>query len=81
MMTVTRKFSTTKIFLMSRKLMEFEEKQKALEAIVSPILSSLGGGAAPGEFPGGPGGFPGGAPGGSGPSEAADEGPKIEEIN
>jgi heat shock 70kDa protein 1/2/6/8 len=58
---------------------EFEEKQKALEALVTPILSALGGGA--GGMPGGmPGGFPGGATS-SGPAEAADEGPKIEEID
>jgi L1 cell adhesion molecule like protein len=55
---------------------EFEEKQKALEAIVLPILQNLSGGA-----PGGaPGGFPGGA-NASGPAEAADDGPKIEEID
>ena len=63
---------------------EFEEKQKTLGAIVTPILSSLGGGA-PGGFPGGaggfPSGFPGGAPGGPCPLKAADEGPKIEEID
>ena len=58
---------------------EFEEKQKALEAIVTPILSALGG--AGGGMPGGmPGGFPGGSTA-SGPPEAADEGPKIEEID
>lgn len=55
---------------------EFEEKQKALEAIVMPILQNLSGGAAPGAAPGGFGG-----PTSSGPSEAADEGPKIEEID
>ena len=69
---------------------EFEEKQKALEAVVLPILQNLSGGAGgmpggmPGGFPGAggfPGGFPGGAPAGSGPSEAADDGPKIEEID
>jgi len=64
---------------------EYEEKQKALEKIVSPILQNLSGGAGaaggmPGGFPGGAGGFPGGA-GGSGPSEAHDDGPKIEEID
>mmetsp|Transcript_15871 Transcript_15871/g.21702 ORF Transcript_15871/g.21702 Transcript_15871/m.21702 type:complete len:678 (+) Transcript_15871:44-2077(+) len=62
---------------------EFEEKQKALETIVLPILQNLSGGAGgmPGGFPGGmPGGFPGGATA-SGPSEAADDGPKIEEID
>eukprot|EP01036_Dinobryon_divergens_P034307 gene34307-44313_t len=64
---------------------EFEEKQKALEAIVLPILQNLSGGAggAPGGFPGGfpgAGGFPGG-PTASGPAEASDEGPKIEEID
>merc|ERR1712070_315216 len=62
---------------------EFEEKQKALEAIVLPILQSLGGGA---------GGMPGGMPdmsgmggmggmGGDAAPDAADDGPKIEEID
>jgi len=57
---------------------EFEEKQKALEAIVMPILQNLSGGAG-----GMPGGMPdmGGMPGGAGPSPEADEGPKIEEID
>jgi heat shock 70kDa protein 1/2/6/8 len=67
---------------------EYEEKQKALEAVVSPILSSLSGGAGgmpggmPGGFPGGgmPGGFPGGAAP-SGPAADHDDGPKIEEID
>ena len=60
---------------------EYEEKQKALEAIVSPILSRLSGGAGgmPGGMPGA-GGFPGGATG-SGAPEAHDDGPKIEEID
>ena len=59
---------------------EFEEKQRALEAIVTPILQSLsGGGGAPGGMPGG---MPGGNGfGGAGPAEAHDEGPKIEEID
>jgi len=73
---------------------EFEEKQKALEAICLPILQKMGGGAGgPGGMPGGmpdmsgmggagmPGGFPGGAPSSSGPPPAADDGPKIEEID
>jgi len=59
---------------------EFEEKQKQLESIVLPILQNLSGGAAPGGAGGFPGGFPGGATS-SGPAEAADEGPKIEEID
>jgi len=42
---------------------EFEEKQKALEKIVLPILQSLGGDAGMGGMPGGAG-FPGGFPGG-----------------
>jgi len=54
---------------------EFEEKQKALEAIVLPILQNLSGGEA-GAAPGGFGGATS-----SGPAEAADEGPKIEEID
>jgi len=61
---------------------EYEEKQKALEAIVSPILSRLSGGAGgmPGGMPGA-GGFPGGGASGSGAPEAHDDGPKIEEID
>merc|ERR1712070_997858 len=70
---------------------EFEEKQKALEAIVMPVMQSLGGGA--GGMPGMPGGMPGGMPdmsgmGGAGapdmggaPAPDADDGPKIEEID
>ena len=50
---------------------EFEEKQKALEALVAPLLSAAGGMS---------GGIPE-ASSASGPSEAADEGPKIEEID
>jgi len=71
---------------------EYEEKQKALEAKVMPILSKLSGGAGgAGGMPGGmPGGFPGGMPGGFGgapaggaaaPSTGGDDGPKIEEID
>ena len=60
---------------------EFEEKQKALEKIVTPILSSLAGGAGGMPDMGGmPGGFPGGA-NSSGPTPDADDGPKIEEID
>jgi len=60
---------------------EYEEKQKELEGKILPILQKAGGGA--GGMPGGmPGGFPGGAaPAGSGPAEAHDDGPKIEEID
>merc|ERR1712137_146738 len=54
---------------------EFEAKQKALEAIVLPILQNLSGGEG-----GMPGGFPGAAPDTSG-AAPADEGPKIEEID
>jgi len=62
---------------------EFEEKQKSLEAVVSPIFSSLSGGAPGGGFPGGAaGGFPGaGASAGGAPSADHDDGPKIEEID
>eukprot|EP00979_Chaetoceros_neogracilis_P014418 scaffold4604_cov241-Chaetoceros_neogracile.AAC.5 len=58
---------------------EFEEKQKALEAIASPILQSMGGGA--------PGGMPdmsGAAPSSAGGAPAAEDpasGPTIEEID
>ena len=64
---------------------EFEAKQKELEGIVNPILQNLSGGA--GGEGGMPdmGGMPGGMPdfGGAGapPADAADEGPKIEEID
>jgi heat shock 70kDa protein 1/2/6/8 len=54
---------------------EYEEKQKALEAIALPILQNLGGGA---------GGMPdmGGMPGGgAGPSADPASGPTIEEID
>lgn len=53
---------------------EFEEKQRALEALVTPVFSSAA------EAGGMPGNMPGGATA-AGPSEAADEGPKIEEID
>ena len=56
---------------------EYEEKQKALEAIALPILQSMGGGA---------GGMPDmsgmpGAPGGAPPSADPSSGPTIEEID
>merc|ERR1711991_1145969 len=58
---------------------EFEAKQKELEGICLPILQNLGGGA--GGMPDmGAGGFPGAGAQGPGPAEAADDGPKIEEI-
>ena len=50
---------------------EFEEKQKELERVVTPVLQKLGGGGA--------GGMPSSTS--SGPAEAAEEGPKIEEID
>ena len=62
---------------------EFEAKQKELEAIVTPILQALGGGAGAGGMPGGMpdmSGMPGGG-GDAGPTPSADEGPKIEEID
>merc|ERR1712063_147878 len=69
---------------------EYEEKQKALEAIAMPILQSMAGaaGGAPGGMPGGmPGGgmpdFGGAAPAGAGAPPADDpaSGPTIEEID
>jgi L1 cell adhesion molecule like protein len=57
---------------------EYEEQQRSLEKTVLPILQNLSGGG--GAAGGMPGGFPGGAAQ-SGPAEAADEGPKIEEID
>eukprot|EP00527_Entomoneis_sp_CCMP2396_P009144 CAMPEP_0198137190 /NCGR_PEP_ID=MMETSP1443-20131203/719_1 /TAXON_ID=186043 /ORGANISM="Entomoneis sp., Strain CCMP2396" /LENGTH=655 /DNA_ID=CAMNT_0043798543 /DNA_START=61 /DNA_END=2028 /DNA_ORIENTATION=- len=63
---------------------EYEEKQKALEAIAMPILQKMGGGAGgmPGGMPGG-GGMPdmGGAAGGAPPSADPASGPTIEEID
>jgi L1 cell adhesion molecule like protein len=56
---------------------EYEEKQKELEKIISPIFQAMGG--APGAGPD-MGGFPG-ASASSGPAEAHDDGPKIEEID
>merc|ERR1719223_989524 len=68
---------------------EYEEKQKALEAIAMPILQAMGGGAEGGMPPGGmpgAGGMPdfgGAAPGGAGapPAEDPASGPTIEEID
>jgi heat shock protein 1/8 len=58
---------------------EFEEKQKALESIVTPILQNLsGGGGGMPDMSGMPGG---GMPGAAPEAPAADEGPKIEEID
>merc|ERR1712154_464244 len=52
---------------------EFEEKQKALEAIAMPILQSMAGaGGAPGGMPGGMPDFGGAAPGGAGAPPADD---------
>jgi len=60
---------------------EFEEKQKALEAIAMPILQSMGGGAG---MPGG-GDMPdmsgAGASAGAAPAEDPASGPTIEEID
>ncbi len=60
---------------------EFEEKQKELEAVASPIMAKLyqGGGGMPDGFPGG---FPGAAGGHGAPGAgSSDEGPKIEEVD
>ncbi|CAN0394498.1 unnamed protein product [Ascophyllum nodosum] len=64
---------------------EYEEKQKELEAVCTPIIQKMAGGA--GGMPGGMGGMPdmGGAgfPGAGAPAPEADAdaGPKIEEID
>merc|ERR1712078_203994 len=87
---ITSAISDTQSWLDSNQAAEkeeFEEKQKSLEGIVSPILQNVAGGA--GGMPGGmPRGMPGGMPdmsgmGGAGgaPAPEADEGPKIEEID
>jgi len=64
---------------------EYEEKQKALEGIATPILQSMAGaGGMPGAgMPPGAGGMPGGMPGAGGAPPAADpaSGPTIEEID
>ena len=86
--TVNAKITETTSWLDANQMAEKEEyeaKQKELEAIVNPILQNLGGGAGAGGMPGGMSGgmpdFGGGAPGGAPEPEAADEGPKIEEID
>merc|ERR1712206_36527 len=48
---------------------EYEEKQKDLESVAMPILSSIGGG------------MPGGMPGGTSSSSETGGGPTIEEID
>ena len=59
---------------------EFEEKQKALEAIAMPILQSMAGGA--GGMPGGMPDMGGAAPGaGAPPADDPASGPTIEEID
>ena len=82
--TVTAKIDETTSWLDANQMAEKEEyeaKQKELEAIVNPILAALGGGAG-GGMPGGMPDMGGGMPGGGAPEpEAADEGPKIEEID
>jgi len=64
---------------------EFEEKQKALEAIAKPILQSVAGGEGgmPGRMPSGMPDFGGKAPGGASVPPAADvsSGQTIEEID
>jgi heat shock protein 1/8 len=55
---------------------EYEEKQQELERIVNPIMSKVSGGST---GTSGPSNFGGSTK--SGPAEAADEGPKIEEID
>lgn len=54
---------------------EYEEKQKALEAIAMPILQGMAGGG------GGMPNMPTGAPSASGPSSDPSSGPTIEEID
>jgi heat shock protein 1/8 len=55
---------------------EFEEKQRALEAVVTPVLQNLSSGGA-----GASAGYSPGNYGGSGNGAEAEEGPKIEEID
>lgn len=63
---------------------EYEEKQKALEAVCNPIMQKLAGaGGMPGGMPDMSGaGFPDGGASGAPTADAdADAGPKIEEID
>jgi heat shock 70kDa protein 1/2/6/8 len=72
---------------------EYEDQQKALEAVANPIMMKFyqaggEGGGMPGGMPGGPGGFPGaggpgGFPGAGGPGGAGghDDGPTVEEVD
>ncbi|KAG8195095.1 hypothetical protein JTE90_013573 [Oedothorax gibbosus] len=61
---------------------EFDDKQKELEAVCSPIITKLyqSAGGAPGGMPGG---FPGagGMPGGAAPGGGSSAGPTIEEVD
>jgi len=61
---------------------EFDDKQKELEAVCSPIITKLyqSAGGAPGGMPGG---FPGagGMPGAAAPGGASSGGPTIEEVD
>ncbi|KZT68155.1 heat shock protein 70 [Daedalea quercina L-15889] len=60
---------------------EYEDRQKELEGVASPIMQKLySAGGAPG---GAPGGFPGGAPGGfpGGDSAGGEDGPSVEEVD
>ncbi|KAN0060906.1 Hsp70 chaperone [Thecaphora frezii] len=54
---------------------EFEDKQKELESVSSPIMQKLYASAG-----GAPGGMPGGAPG-AGPAAGGDDGPSVEEVD
>jgi len=61
---------------------EFNEKQKEVEAVCSPVITKLyqSAGGMPGGMPSGmPGGMPGGAPGGG--AGAGGAGPTIEEVD
>eukprot|EP00644_Phytophthora_capsici_P010772 jgi/Phyca11/532912/estExt2_fgenesh1_pg.C_PHYCAscaffold_90071 len=60
----------------------YESKQKELEGVANPVLQKMY--AAAGGSPGAEGGMPGGVPGGmpgAPPAGAADQGPKIEEVD
>lgn len=63
---------------------EFEDKQKELESLCSPIITKLyqSGGGAPGGMPGGfPGGFPGAGGAAPGAGGGTGTGPTIEEVD
>merc|ERR1719273_2964579 len=85
--TISKKCEETIKWLDANQLAEvdeFQDKQKEVEGICSPIISKLyqQAGGAPGGMPGMPGGMPGMPDGMSGmPGGKASAGPTIEEVD